>query len=304
MNSSLKKQTPYNFVFKHIIKDRKKIILTKTNQTMLVVDETPSFPELLKVIGGRRYNIEIDHASSPETGLERLDSTNPPSIIWSNSAFKSSDIDGIKFLKKCSMISPISSRIICGSNLSRESIESMIRSKEIHSHYSSPILYEVDSILSSIQIGIEYHKISLLGHFLDRLNVRSISKLTKTLSNYPDIKKKMGWIWGLKRNWIDFEDRKLELTQLSNLTESVLNKVALTNSNIVDYDEVLSKTKNKGDGIVVLDKIQDRIAFIEGFLTKSKNHLNNSLSHAAKTDLKIAEIDIKVQKLKVEFMDE
>jgi hypothetical protein len=148
--------------------------LLKTSHSILAVDENPAVPELLKVIGDCKYNIEIEYAVSPEMGLERLKCINSPSIVWSNSEFINSDIDGRKFLKNCKKISPLSSRIIAGSKLSDKDIEPMIDSGEIHSFYNSPILYMVNPILNSIQIGIEYHKINLLGQFLDGIKIDSI----------------------------------------------------------------------------------------------------------------------------------
>jgi hypothetical protein len=277
--------------------------MIKTSQTILAVDENPTTSELLKVIGDCKYNIEIENATSPEIGLERLKRDPLPSIVWSNSEFRNSNIDGRNFLKKCQKISPLSSRIICGSNLSNDVVEAMVSSSEIHSYYNSPLLYEVNPVLSSIQIGIEYHKVNLLKHFLDGLDINSISELEENLTTYSDIKKKTGWVFGLKRNWIDFENRNLELTQLSKNTQSVLKKIAKTNSNLNYFANTLGGKKENEDAIAVLEKVQDRINFIETFLTHSKNHLKNSLAHVAKTNINIANTKDKIKKLKDEFFD-
>ncbi len=274
--------------------------MIKTSHTILSIDENPTVPELLKIVGDCRYNIEIEHAISPETGLEHLKCINTPSLIWSNNNFANSDIDGREFLKKCKKISPLSSRILCGTKLSENDIAPLINSGEIQSSYISPVLYMVNPILSSIQIGIEHHKINLLEHFLNSLNVNSVTRLKKILTRNSNIEKNIGWMFGLKRDWVDFENRDLELTQLSKRTNSVLKKIPKLSSYLVGVNNALSGIEEEGKA--TLKKIQDHIVFIEGFLTHSKKHLKNSLNHVTKTNIHITKTKDKIKRLKDEFM--
>jgi hypothetical protein len=279
--------------------------MTKTLHSILVVDENPSFPGLVAVTGNCKYDIKLEEANSPEMGMELLKSINPPAVIWSNQKFTNSDIDGKKFLNNCRETSPLSARVLCGTSLLKDDMDYMVGSSAIHSFYNSEI-YELDSMLTSLKIGIEFHKICLFEHFLSSLKLKSISRSDRTLKEYSNIKKEIGWITGLTRDWIDFDNHHLELTQLSNYTQSVLSKIPATTSNLISLsNELATEKKNEYEKrIMILEKVQSRVDFIGSFLTHSKTCLNRSLNHVAQTALLTAETDEKIKRLKSKLADE
>ncbi len=276
--------------------------MPKATHKILVVDENLSFPKLLKVTGDHEYHIELEEATSPQMGIRLLRNKKPPSIIWSNLKFANSDIDGQMFLKKCRKISPLSSRVLCGTRLSKSKMDSMIRSSAIHSYYANPD-YESIPMLSAIKIGIEFHKIKLFEHFLDRLKLETISNLDKTLIPFLNIKKKTNWKVGLTRDWINFDDRSLELNQLFKLTQTILNKIPTTTSNLANFTNKLEEEKKNEKKIRILGKVRDRMAFIESFLIHSKICLKKSLNHVDETNIKIAETEDKIKRIKYTFLE-
>jgi hypothetical protein len=277
----------------------------KTLHSILVVDEKPAFANLIKVMGDLKYDIKLEAASSPEMGIELLKNIDSPSVVWSNNEFANSDMDGKKFLNSCHKISPLSARILCGTSLLKDDMDPMVISSEIQSYYNSPT-YELDPMLISIKIGIEFHKINLLEHFLNGLNNKSFCRTDRTLKAYLNLEEKTCEANELTRDWIDFDNHHLELTQLSKFTQSVLSKIAATTSNLINLsNELAAEKKNEYEKrILILKKVQSRVDFIESFLTHSKTCLNKSFDHVAQTALLVAENKEIIKKLKNRLADE
>lgn len=270
---------------------------------MLVVDETPALPELLKVIGDINYDIKLEKANSPNDAIELLKNIASPSVIWSNNEFENSSIDGKNLLKSCSKISPLSSRILFSPNLTKVEMDLMIRSGEIHSYYINPC-NEVNPISSAIKLGIEFHKINLVGNFIDLLDFKPIKNLNKTHKEFLNLEKKIGWVFGGARDWIDIETKRLELNQLARRTQSISNKVPIKTSELLKSLATLKKKKDTKKQKELIKQIGHYISFIDDFLIYSKQHLKNSLTHVAKTNINIANTKDKIKRLKDDFFDE
>jgi hypothetical protein len=108
-------------------------------------------------------------------------------------------------------------------------------------------------------------------------------------------------VLGSNRNWIDFENHNLELTQLSIRTKSILKKIPKITSRLDDYGNTLSKENENQEKKDLVEKVQNRIFFFESFLTQSKKHLTHSMDHAEKTALHVSQTKEKINWLKDEF---
>jgi hypothetical protein len=277
--------------------------MLKTSHTILVVDETPSFPELLKVIGDFDYNITIEKANSPDNAIALLKNIPTPSLVWSNNKFKNSKMDGKSLLKYFSQKSPHSSRILCGSSLPKVEMDLMVKAGQIHSYYNNPV-HVVNPISSAIKLGIEFHKMTLLGNFIDRLDTTSNSKLDKADANFLDLEKQIGWEFGETRDWIDNENQSLELQQLSRHTLSVLKKIPTKTLELAQCLSEIKETKANEKLIEVIKHIEHKLVSIDDFLIRSNNYLKSSNARIAKNNIQIENTNIKIKKLKDEFMGE
>ncbi|GEM_PF-1947532 len=277
--------------------------MAKTIHSILVVDDNPAFPGLVKVTGDCNYDIRLEEANSPEIGIKRLKSINPPAIVWSIQNFTNSNIDGKKFLNNCRKISPLSSRILCGSSLSKDEMAPLINTATIHSFYNSSS-YELAPMLTSLTIGIEFHKVNILEYYFSDLNHKSIPHFEEAIKQFSNIDEETGKEDDYTKDWIDFDRHKLELTQLFNFTRSVINQIPIATAKLKNSQKTLKKEKKSQEKINTIERIQKRVAYLENYLTHSENSIERRLDLIAKTDVRIAEREEEIKKLKDEFMDE
>jgi hypothetical protein len=270
--------------------------LAKTHQKILAVDKSSSFLALVKEIANAEYDVEFEGVNSPEEGMKYLNNGFSPSLIWSECKLDHFDSDKKEFLKSCQEIAPLSSRILCATNLSENELGSMVRKGEIHSYYIKPMMYEVGPILSAVKIGVEFHNVNIIESFLERMKSYSFSEPDKTQEEYLNIEAKVGWTDGTTRDWIDFEKRNIELNQLSLKTQGVFDLIPATVTS-------LGLLTDRSDAKEIVKKIHSQMGFISGFLAHSKEYLKNSMSRAIKADTLINEVEAEIKKFKDEFMD-
>ncbi|MFT4579722.1 MAG: hypothetical protein ACI8PD_002296 [Nitrospinales bacterium] len=145
--------------------------MTSFSSSILIVEQDSGIPGILDAAVGNG-EIEMVHVDSPVKGLELLyEKRDPFSIIWSAEQFQKSKFNGMDFLKFCNKHSPTSSRILNSNTLPNTELLSLVQSGELHSYFNrNPEVSFVDGMLSAIDIGIEYHKVNLLGEFIDVTN--------------------------------------------------------------------------------------------------------------------------------------
>jgi hypothetical protein len=278
--------------------------MLKTSHTILVVDEAPHYPNLIKAIGNFDYDIKLERAISPNNAIELLNKIASPSLVWSNNEFKSSNIDGKSLLKYFSQNSPLSSRILCGSNLSKVEMDLMVSSGQVHSYFISNSVRVLNPILSRIKLGVEFHKVNLVGDLIDRLDFESIPILNKAHIDFLNFEKKIGWEFQGTRDWVDIKNQSFELEKLSHYTQAVSKKISTKTS---DLSKTLATLKGKKDNerqTELIKHIEHKLASIDKFLIHSEKHLKQSLAHVTQTKNQIAKTKDEIKRLKDEFIGE
>ena len=264
---------------------------------VLAVQADSNLQHLVKSIIESYHDIKVAEASSPTEAEKLIKKNNVFSVIWSAHHFKSDKTGGMDFLRSCRITSPLSSRVLCSGSLDANDLISMVKAGDIHSYYSTEAFPDIiDSILSSVEIGVEYHKVNICGTLFDTtssiLNGNLDVNLAKLESVINELKDEPEW---------KYKDRKLEKQLLLFHTKRTLKKAQLwiSEQNIL-LDRKRSKECNK-KVVEILGNAQDMIVDLYSHLNQSKLLLQKSVEKSQSVSIKTAEMDQKIQKLKSEL---
>ena len=270
-----------------------------TNPTILIVDDEPKHLKLMKVfIPSVVDGVEIDVADNPEDATKIIEQRKAPyPIIWSDYKFHNSKMDGLAFLQAVSKISPFSSRLLCSASFPEYDMIELVKSGAIHIYACKPLITK--PLKSSIQIGIEYHKVNVMGEFVDVTDYKSTDHLETILGTLGDVD---SLIQGQCQ--LDTENNKEELNQLMAFLDVTLKKFQISIAMHWALREELKEKKGQEENLKKCDDLKYTILKMEGYLTRSKIIIKNNLNHISKTRILTSEMDKKFLKLKDEFKGE
>lgn len=271
--------------------------LKHSSHMVLTVEADSNFQYLVKSILESYDGIKVAEASSPLEAKNLIKKNNIFPVIWSAHHFKSDKTGGMDFLRSCRKTSPLSSRVLCSGSLEAGQLKTMVKVGDIHSYYSTELFPDiVGNILSSIEIGVEYHKVNICGTFFDMtssiLNGNLDVNLAKIESVINELKDEPEW---------KYKDRELEKQLLLFHTKRILEKaqVWVSDQNIL-LDRKRSEESNK-KVVETLGNAQDMIVNLYSHLNQSKLLLQKSVEKSQSVSIKTTEMDKKLQNLKSEL---
>ena len=152
--------------------------MSEHNQYFLVVDDDPLHLSLMQQSLSLQYYARVDVACHPEAALDLIKATERPyPVIWSDYNYKNSKTSGLQFLAEVSKLSPLSSRLLCSAQYDESEMRDFVRREEIHSYAIKPV--DLELVVSSTNIGVNYYRLNLLQSFVDDIAVNSVEELEK-----------------------------------------------------------------------------------------------------------------------------
>ena len=235
---------------------------------VLVVDDDPKHLKLMKVyLPSFVDNVEVDVAPHPEDAVKIIESKKDPyPIIWSDHNFNNSRINGLSFLAMASKLSPLSSRLLCSANFPEYEMIELVRSGALQTYATKPFIS--GQVSDAIKIGIEYHKVNVLGEFIDSFEMQSTDDLEESMMNVGVVQENIG----LDDNEfkIDFKNREEELKQLLIQNEVVARKFSNRFSKPLKIVEGLNRKINNEETIKFMEQVKLRLDEIRNHLLQNE----------------------------------
>jgi len=267
--------------------------------SILVVDDDPNHLNLMKMyLPSFVDNVEVDVAPHPEDAVKIIESKKDPyPIIWSNYNFDNSRMNGLTFLAIAFEVSPLSSRLLCSAQFSEYEMIELVISGAIQTYATKPFIS--GQVSGSIKIGIEYHKVNVLGEFVDVIDFTSVDQLDANI-------KRAGEVNDIFKGELKLETKnhKAELNNLLVHLDTTIKKFQIPIARQVALQIELEGQKGNEEVLKKINTFQREISSLEVYLTRSKIMAQNHFSEVAKIRTLTSKTDKQIQRLKDEFIDE